>query len=272
MMKKTAGILCFAVLIGLTAAPPAEAQDEILQSVWTAQAPKIDGNPDDWGGISRSVWKKGNVEYSFRNDAQTLYVLLTFKDPQFRSSMEATGIILYFNAAGKEKKDYGLLFKKKRATAEETIAFIEKSETLSDERKAQIRGTAYYNLYLEEVLINEAKAPSGEGKESGRPALFKYANQKKEFTYEFAVPMARFIERASAGGAAPVPVVTIGFEWGGRTEEQKKQAARAGANTGIANEEPTRSSGIDSMGRGGGASGPSKYTFWCQVQLAKSGQ
>ena len=102
-----------------------------------------------------------------------------------------------------------------------------------------------------------------------KPALFKYAPQQQLLVYEFAIPLARVHELAAGVGADPGKTVMVGFEWGGPTEAQRKQAARAAGNAGIANEEVTRGGRVEDMGRGGGRI-PSKYSFWAEVQLAEA--
>jgi hypothetical protein len=243
------------------------AEEVVIQSVWTDKAPKIDGSADDWADVTPTSWEKGRVNCAFRNSGDSLYVLFVISDPKFRSTIEGTGITLYFNAEGKNK-DYAIHFRKKRISAEEAIALQEKQKPLTEEQKTQIRAQSVYNLFHSEVINKKAGSPAPELGFSGKPALFRYAPQQKSLVYEFIVPLPRAEEWAAGAGAEAGQAIMVGFEWGGMTEEMRKMAARQlGASSGIANEE------IDGRERDivpDHLSGrvPKKYIYWGQLKLA----
>lgn len=250
---------------------PAGAKDVVVLSAWASQPPKIDGASDDWAGTALSLWDKGDVDFGFSNDADNLYVILVFKNPKFLSTIERTGINLYFSAVGKKEKEYGILFRKKLVSAEEAITMIEKQKPLSEEQKAQLRTKPEYNIYHSEVVRKKAGSSEIPPGETSRPALFRYAPQQKMLVYEFEVPLNRVNELAAGVGARPGDGVTVGFEWGGPTEEQMKRAARMSGNANIANEEVSRGS-VEGIARPGGPSLPPKYSFWATVKLAASSE
>ncbi len=81
------------------------------------------------------------------------------------------------------------------------------------------------------------------------------------------------MEQTSGVEIEPGKRVKVGFEWGGMTEEMKKEAKRRSAAL-----ERTRSTSSDPTDNRAGAgssvpmgvlSGPKKYSFWVDVQLAK---
>ncbi len=249
----------------------AGAKDDVISSAWASQPPKIDGASDDWAGTTLSLWDKGDVDYGFCNDADNLYVILVFKNPKFLSTIERTGVDIYFSAAGKKEKDYGILFRKKLVSAEEAIAMIEKQKPLSEEQKAQLRAKPEYNIYHSEVVNKKTGSTEIPPSETSRLALFRYSPQQKTLVYEFAIPLDRVNELAAGVGARPGDAVTVGFEWGGPTEEQMKRAARMSGNASIANEEVSRGS-VEGIARPRGPSLPPKYSFWATVQLATSSE
>jgi len=276
-MKKMSFLVSgmFLALAILPAIPGRAEGGQATNSAWASQPPKVDGAAREWEASVLAEWEKGGVQYAFRNDAQNLYVLFIVKDAKFRSTIEDVGITLYFSTEGKEKKDYGILFRRKRITAEESIALLEKEGPVSEDQKAQIRSRAFYNYYAHEVLTKKAEGPLPQEGISVPPAFFKYAAQQKTLVYEFAIPLARVQEMAAGVGAEPGAKVMVGFEWGGPTEEQRKAIARArGERANITNE--TDVSGMNRMDPTGGARGidrlPPKYSFWSTVQLAKAGE
>ena len=246
---------------------PLEAEEDVIQSVWTDKAPKIDGSADDWAGVTSTPWEKGRVTCACRNSADTLYVLFVISDPKFRSTIEGTGITLYFSAEDKNK-DYAIHFRKKVISAEEAIAIQEKQKPLTEEQKTQMRAQPTYNLFHSEVINKKAGSPAPELGFSGKPALFRYSPQQKSLVYEFIVPLPRAEEWAAGVGAEAGQTVTVGFEWGGMTEEMRKMAARRqGASSGIANEEiDGREREIVPEHLSGRV--PNKYTYWGQLNLA----
>ena len=260
-------ILSFVLLIPA----PTGAKDDVIPSAWASQPPKIDGASDDWTGTTLSLWDKGNVDFGFCNDANNLYVILIFKNAKYLSTIERTGINLYFSAAGQKNKDYEILFRKKLVSAEEAIAMIEKQKPLSEEQKAQLRTKPEYNIYHSEVINKNAGSKEIPPEQTSRPALFRYAPLQKTLVYEFAVPLDRVNELAAGVGVRPGEAVAVGFEWGGPTEDQKKRAARMSGNASIANEEISRGN-VEGIARPRGPSLPPKYSFWATVKLAASAE
>jgi hypothetical protein len=259
--------LIFFFIVGSGFFLPAGAEETVIQSYWADKAPKIDGSADEWAEVTPTPWEKGRVSCACRNSAGSLYVLFVISDPKFRSTLEATGITLYFSTEGKNK-DYAVHFRKKRVSAEEAIAFQDKQTPLSEEQKSQMRTQPEYNLFYADVINKKAGSPAPAEGFSGKPALFRYAPQQKSLVYEFIIPLRRSDEWATGVGAEAGQEIMVGFEWGGMTEEMRKMAARRqGASSGIANEE------IDGREREivpEHLSGriPKKYTYWGLLKLA----
>ncbi len=96
--------------------------------------------------------------------------------------------------------------------------------------------------------------------------------QQNLLVFEFAIPLKRMMEQTSGAEIEPGKRVKVGFEWGGMTEEMKAEVKRRSAAL-----ERTRSPSSDPMAGGvvgssvpmGLLSGPKKYSFWVDVQLAK---
>lgn len=255
-------------------------KEEIIESKWTAQPPSIDGLDDDWSEDMLTSEKGVRVDFAVRNDAQNLYVLFVFKDPKSLSSINATGITLYFNTEGKKKKNNGVHFIKKQVTADQLIANLEKQgEILTEEQRKTIKAKPAIIMYDAEMAGKKGPEASETTPIPGtlRPA-FRTTQKGNEVIYEFRVPLARPETFPWGIGAEPGQNVNIGFEWGGMTDEMRKAMnamARAELDQGVARESSAGnvivSDRDDSRAPGTPSRGvPKKYSFWVNVKLAQN--
>ena len=250
-------------------------KEKFVESKWTAQSPKIDGLDEDWSEVVLTSEKKAKVDYAVRNDAQNMYVLFIFKDPKFLSTINATGITLYFNTQGKKKKNYGLHFIKKQVPPEELIAYLEKrGDVLTEQQRQSIKAKPAYIVYMAEWVGKKGKKASEATQIPGTwRAAFKINKKGNEVIYEFRVPLVKSEASPGGIGVEPGQNLKIGFEWGGMTEELRDRLkAQLGG-------EISRESGagavIDSRRGTTGAlkttrAMPKKHSFWVDVKLAQN--
>jgi len=253
-------------------------KDKIITSNWIASALTIDGSNEEWGDDALSLEKKVDVNYAFKNDAENLYVFFIFNDPKYLSSVNATGMTLWFNTEGKKKKNYGLTFIKKQVSADIFISILEKQKgALSEEEKNNIRANPRYFLHNTKVVGKESESTSQQAdSEEANVAMFRSMRQEKMVMYEFAVPLRRITELAHGVGTEPGKTVKVGFEWGGLTDEMIETRAERHRVPGTdamrrgesADSWATRATGYSQDSRTGQT--PKQYSFWVDVQLAKS--
>jgi len=257
---------------------PGFSKDKTFNSVWSSTQLMIDGAPLEWTEATLNNEKKVKVDYSFKNDGDYLYVLFRFNDPKYVSTLDMTGLTVYHNAEGKKKKDYGTVFKAQRVEAGAYIAFLEKSgRQLTDEDKTQIKAQKFILLNDNTVINKKVKKPEEFDNTGVKPAIFRGNKSKENYILELAIPLAKPADMAPGIGTEPGKAIKIGFEWGGMTEEMRKQrlsqATARSSNARAGN----MSSNPMSEGRAGGASGsissirryaPKKYSFWVDVKLA----
>ena len=259
------------VLAVLGAVAFLSAQSKATDSVWAAKPPKIDGAGKDWEGTAFALWEKGGVQYAFRNDGNNLYLLFMITDAKLRSTIEDLGLTIYVDPAGGESKDYGILFRRKRITANESIALLEKQGPMSDEQKEKMRATPFYNYYFAEVVNKKGEPVPVPPGVAGPPAMFKYTTEKKSLVYELMIPLNRVNPALPGLGAGPGSTLSLGFEWGGPTEDQRKALARArGAQSNISNETGVSQSTDITAGARNIDRMPVKHTFWSVINLAKT--
>jgi hypothetical protein len=283
-MKKIGWIkVLTGALLVLGVAFSATAKEKTIKSVWAASPLTVDGIVSDWGNDPLQVEKKVKAEYAFRNDADTLYAIFRFNDSKYLSSIEITGMTLWFDTGGKKDKELGVKFTKEKISADDYIAILEKQKgALSEEQKENIRASAFY-------FISRAEAVDKKGNpleamdvgEAVKGAAYNVSVEQDTVTYEFKVPFKNLTVALLGKEAGPNEVVGIGFEWGGLTDEMRENfmKGKAGGDSGPM--------GISEGGRGGGGTqgvgfdGASpeglsalrrmtkKYSFWTAVQLAE---
>jgi hypothetical protein len=270
-MNDTKKLVLIIIAIGVLFASGV-AKDKIVTSTWCPTPLKVDGTSADWQGVAMTFEKKVQVDYAFMNDADYLYVFFVFKDPEYLSSINQTGMMMYFDVAGKKKKDYGLKFIQKRISATEYIALLEQQQgPLSETDKNNILSNPHYAIFAVDVVNKKAKDDTPRPPADARAALYRMQqDQEKNVAIEFAVPLARVSELAPGIGTEPGKKIKVGFEWGGMTEAMKKarmsrfksQSERSAEKV---SEQPA---GGTSASTARGRRSPKKYDFWVDVQLA----
>lgn len=290
MKKKVIFLASFCLLlVGLILS--VSAQEKAYQSQPVTEPKQIDGQEGDWEGANFVNFKKAGVDYAVAHDSEHLYLLLVFNTEEGLSTADQGGVFIYLSQAGKKSKDVGFHFIKKVITAEEAIARMEAlGDKLTEERKAQIREKKMYNLYEGEPVGKKFKADLQKVKgQRFEPAIFRGRVEQarrgsaapgqagfQKAVFEFKIPL-----QPSPGLpplVEPGKPINLGIEWGGLTEEMKKELMTRRA------EAATRATGTDSrmvvsgddpseggFDRGGGELDrktlPKKFNFWFGLLL-----
>lgn len=248
------------------------AAENLVQSKWTASPLQVDGQNGEWLDEAMAFEKSVAVDYAFRNDGRNLYVLFMFKNPKYLSSVEMSGITLYFNTLGKKDKDYGVRFVRKTVNAEQLIAYLEKQgQTLTEEAKQGILDKQQQYVIFSATAVNKkgedifpAVAP-----QDVDPPGFKIGRQQNVLTYEFRIPLVSREIHPAGIGTEPGKDLKVGFEWGGLTKEMKEAMKGQRSSRGTGADMTTETTGGDYEGSPApGAAGPKKYSFWADVKLA----
>jgi hypothetical protein len=285
-MRARSWLMLSAITLGI-AAPTAAGKDAPILSQWTDTAPRIDGAADDWAGLELAPQSLG-VKVGFKNDDQYLYVQFLFTDPKALTSVEATGMTIYFDVQGKKSKDRGINFRRLQMTPDEFIAFLEQKQgPLSEDQKKQYRANPRYSVFYYGMISKGVKhVQQAEEREGILPAVFRYAPQpNRAVLFEFAVPLARATDLAPGIGTQAGQTVKVGFEWGGWSRSlQQFSAAQFNQMATMAradrpSDDPT-SEGGDPRAVSGMRMGdspdiaamrkmqPKKYDIWVDVALA----
>ncbi len=222
------------ILVAATVfAVPGFPKDTVVESQWAAAPVVIDGLDQDWQDATFLTDGGSKAQYALKNDGKNLYIIFLFKDPMSPSTIEYTGLKVFFNTEGKKSTDLGIHFAKKSVTADALIAYMEKKgEVLTDARKAEIRTKSEYILFEADVInVKKAAAPSDPAVKND-PPVFSTKFENRVPIYELRIPLSR-MNQPGGLGSEPGKTVKLGFEWGGLTREVMKnmmagESARAG--------------------------------------------
>lgn len=256
-------------------------KERTIDSVWAAEPVRLDGLDQDWEGTAFLTDGGSKVQYALRNDGKNLYIIFQFKDPMSASTIEITGLRVFFTEEGKKSKDRGLHFVKKDITPDALIAYVEKTgEALTDARKAEIRQKKEYTLFEADVInAKNLPAPVSDPAVKSDPPAFSARSRPGVLIYEFRIPLSR-TNQPGGLGVEPGQSVKLGFEWGGLTKQVMKNLMAEQASGGGMPRQGTDVEGAVSDTRSGEMQSGSDFyrdprtklhSFWVGVKLAAGG-
>ncbi len=171
------------------------------------------------------------------------------------STINKTGMTLWLNTEGKKKKNYGIKFQLRTVSSDNYISLLEEMKgPLPEERKKEIRSRPAYRIHHIELIDKKSEISLIA---SGSSALlFNSWIRIDMVTYEFRIPLKKEEGQPVGIGTEPGKSLKIGFEWGGLTEELRKEemARLEGLNIPLIS--------IRRLAK--------KYSFWADVKLAQN--
>jgi hypothetical protein len=296
------GACAFLAALGL-------AEDKLVESLWQSGPMTIDGVAQEWDASTPIVDEASTVQYAFRNDSRNLYVIMVFRSPEPggrtvsprgntalrpgiypKSTLDYTGMKIYFTTGAKASKDFGILFQKKMFTASALIASMEKrGQVLSEQEKAEIRKKPTHIVFTEEVIRpKKADVPAERGGDFDAP-MFRAIDKGSLSVCEFRIPLNR-VKELGGIDAKPGQTIKVGFEWGGMTSQimRDMMAGRADQSVSAGDRGVSSDSGFSSSAGGDDAGGEirgmgggvgemgrnpryAKHSFWVEAKLAAAG-
>ncbi len=289
MTVKRTAIILTAVLIlsGLAAA-----QGKIIESLWTVDPVKIDGVAAEWDDAMPITEKVSKVDYALKNDGKNIYIIMVFRDMLSRTTLEYTGMKIYFTTGTKKSKDFGIHFQKKQISADQLISNLEtlRGQPLGEAEKAELRKKKTHIIFTEDLIQPKKSTIQIDPKAVGGAPGFQSIEKGKLAVYEFRIPLG-LIHQMGGTGAGPGNPIKLGFEWGGMTNQIMKDmmAGRADQSVSAGDRGVRQDSGFtlsEGAGDGGGGeiSGMGGFTgdmrrnpmykfhsFWIDAKLASPG-
>jgi hypothetical protein len=285
-------LFCFMLSL-LTAGMLAQSvysKDIELSAPRVAQAIKMDGKRADWSDSSITFLKDQEASVGLCTDSQNLYVMLSFRKPQYARLIRMSGLTLYFDPEGKDHKDFWVKF-----TGGPTMEEIRQASGQSDDsaqrqmspeamERMNERDQNYENQFLcyQKDRISEKPIPMN-GSEG--PAV-AFGVDEGFFVYEFRVPLKESSVRFYGLDAAPGRDVSVGMVWGefDRSAMREMRGDDDGmGHGGIGGMPGGVPGGMGEGGRrhgggggfpGGGRQGremPKKQEVWLKARLTSSG-
>jgi len=273
-------------------ASPVFAAGQAVESMWQAGPMTIDGVAQEWDDSTPIIEEGSRVEYALRNDGKNLYIIMVFKDPDPRaraavyprSTLEYTGMKIYFTNGAKKSKDYGILFQKKQYTADALIASLQKrGPKPSEAQVAEIRKKPTHIVFTEEVIKPKKAVAAGEEAGQADPPMFRSIEKGRLAVCEFRIPLNR-VSQIGGINAGPGQQILLGFEWGGMTSQILKDmmAGRADGSVSASDRGVSSDAGFRDPEEGGGGFGRqggevgemgrnpryAKHAFWVEAKLA----
>jgi len=272
----SAFLLCFLIIpiscLGFS-------EREGVLSTWPASPIIIDGLDEEWAEEVVCFENKYKVKYGFKNDENNLYILFKFNDLSYLSSIDNTGMIIWLSSEKEKKKDYGIRFLRKKVPTETFLYLLDQQRgAIPEEDKEQIRKKPFHFVYSIQVIRKKESSSEIVKNQESLHAHFRCISAKERVTYEFVIPFKMEGDFASRTGIKPGQIMNVNFEWGGLTEEMKKErikriqekAEQQGAPEARIEEDLRRERALDTD-----VNKPSsdfkKYAFWVKVRLAMQG-
>ena len=275
------------------------AADQVVASLWQSGPMTIDGVAQEWE-TSEPIFDEGSqVQYALRNDGRNLYIIMVFRTPSPasrstiypKSTLDYTGMKIYFTTGDKKNKDFGVLFQKKQYTADALIANMEKrGQVVSEAEKAEIRKKPTHIVFSEEIIKPKKAVAPGESPAESEPPMFRAIEKGPLAVCEFRIPLNRVREMGGLG-IGPGQSIMLGFEWGGMTGQilRDMMAGRADQSVNAGDRGVRQDSGFSAGGGGddgggeiagmGGGVGDmgrnpryKKHAFWIEAKLAAASE
>ena len=245
-----------------------------LSSAWSDRDVVVDGSDSDWQGATTYI-KGSNLALGVRNDSEYVYACIIFNDHQNQMQVLASGLTVWFDAAGGQKKAFGVRFPL-GMQGNQPPAGIERRTEPEDDRQ------------LIKQLQSELEV-IGPGKDDRErmPSMVaqgitaKLGNRQGVLVYELRVPLRKSASNPYAIDMGEGQFLGIGFETTGLNPETLKDRPGGMGGGGSGRGGPPQAGGGMPPGGGGpprggppgmqgGGRQPEPLKLWTRVQLALS--
>jgi hypothetical protein len=274
-------------------APSTFCKDVALEALWTPQAVKLDGARSDWPEGSLSLLVEKQVSVGLCNDSERVYIMLTFRNPQWAHLIRMSGLTLWLDPKGKKDKQFMIRFTggpdRDQIRAAMGKGGDDSAKSLPPEMQQRMsendRKHENALFCFQKDNIEEKQIPM-DGTEGPAAA---FGIDQGFFVYEFSVPLKASVVRNYGIGVNPGTTIGLGLIWG-EMDKGKMGVDRphfggfpggeGGGRGGMAGgDDGDRMGGGRGHGGGQGFPGgsrmgqgmPEKQEIWLKAQLIPSG-
>ena len=250
---------------------------------WVDHEFSIDGNMKEWFEVESKYLSDQQASVSLCNDGEFLYILFKTREAKWARAIKMTGLNLYINKNGKNKKDFFIRFKggpnsaQLRAMAGGMNERESRMSRMPSDMRKKYEEAMNDNTQTLICSINDNvnKVVPLDGTE-GPAAAFDTSNGF--FVYEFKIPLGQGKDRYYGIGIELGHKIAIGAEWGDMGDFRRRQPGEMGGSggpmPGVGGRLPGGGGGFGSGGRRmGGGSGtrpkmPKKQEVWFKTKIA----
>jgi hypothetical protein len=225
----------------------------------------VDGRSDDWAG-NLFVAKEEGVALGFLNDQEFLYICLRADRIPVRSQIIRSGLTVWFDAKGGNKKALGIKFPIGIRPDEWPMPRGEYGE---DEEEPDIKKRGEEGSNELEIIRSDKDEPEKMEVAAVKGIEIKALPSRSGLVYELKIPLVRSDEYPIAVGAGPGATLGIGFETGKFDLNSMRRPGRMPGTGGM----PPMGGGMmrGGMGRMGGRGAfpmPEDIKIWATVKLS----
>lgn len=266
----------------------ADAKTHKVTASWVDHEFSIDGNMEEWFEIESNYLSEQEASVSLCNDENFLYILFKTREAKWARAIKLTGLNLYINKDGKNKKDFFIRFKGGPNNAQLRAMAGGMNERKSGESRMSRMPADIRKKYEQamndntQTLIcsindNVNKIVPLDGSE-GPAAAFDTSNGF--FVYEFKIPLniGNGKDRYYGIGIEAGHKIAIGAEWGDMGAFRPRQPGEIGGSGGPMPGGSGRrigggggggfGDGHRRMGSGNRSKMPTKQEVWFKTKIA----
>ncbi len=229
-----------------------------------AQGIKVDGQISDWPENAMTFLEEQQATVGLCNDSANIYVLVCSRKADWARTVKMTGLRVYLDAKGTQKKDFSIKFTGGPTREQIMAAGGEKDTARRREMPPEMQGKTNQQrkepaskfICVQKDVISEKEIPV-DGTEG--PAV-AFGVDKGFFIYEFSVPLKESGVRSYGLGVTPGKKIGLGLLWGEMDKSNMPEGMGGGEGPGGGQGGgPDGGSGggmPPGGGRGGGMGGP----------------
>lgn len=206
-----------AVLIALCSSPAA-GKDVDIVSAWTPPGMKIDGLRSDWPETALTVLNKPQVSIGVADDSQRVYLMLSFKNPEWARVIRMGGLTIWLDRDGGKGKDFKLTFTggpsmaaiMNTAGRDSTKMLTGMPPEFRQRMEQRAAGkTDSFTCYQKEYYVEEPIPMDGT-----KGPMAAYGIDNGYFVYEFSIPLEKSSVKIYGLGVPPDRTIGVGLMWG----------------------------------------------------------
>jgi hypothetical protein len=249
-----------------------------VQSQWSAEPVKVDGEMTEWPSGSTVYFEDSGVQLGLRNDSQNLYILFRFGNQTWARAIRRGGLTLWLDNSGKKKKDFGIRYaggpspsEMQKGEMSNRGGFLDSLTPEQQQRLIDMQTDAAHKVIVINKKSDQDITISADG--SSGPAV-SFGSPEDIYTYEFSLPLQKSDVSHYGIGAQPGQTICLGLEWGGISDSDRQRRMHEGGGMG-GGMPPSGEGGMPPGGGppGGGRGGPGMQTpekqeIWVKTQLA----